>query len=47
MLWYGNPLESKDGSDRIMLKLITEKRIWMGLKGFRTVASDRHWCNQQ
>ena len=26
ILWYGNPLAGKDGSDRIILKLITEKR---------------------
>jgi len=25
ILRHGNPLEGKDGSDRIMLKLITEK----------------------
>jgi len=32
ILWYGNPLEGKAGSDRIMLKLITEKHDMKGIK---------------
>jgi hypothetical protein len=32
MLWHGNPSEGKDGSDRIMLKLITEKQDMNGIK---------------
>jgi hypothetical protein len=32
ILWYGNPLEGKDGSDRITLKLITEKQDMNGIK---------------